>query len=145
MPQMSQVSREHAISMLTAGMSTSAVAREFNVNVSTISCLQRCVREFGSTSNRPQNRRPPVTTPAQDLHIWLLHLQDRLRPATRTADETVGSHNRIISTQTVRNHLRKAHLRARHPHQALDLTSVRRCKCSPSMSTGTLVKCALHG
>ena len=33
MPQMSQVLRERAIGMLTAGMSTRAVARELNVNV----------------------------------------------------------------------------------------------------------------
>ncbi len=32
MPQMSQVLRERAIGMLTAGMSTRAVARELNVN-----------------------------------------------------------------------------------------------------------------
>lgn len=31
------------------------------------------------------NRRPHGTTPAQDLHIKLLHLQDHLRPATWTA------------------------------------------------------------
>ncbi len=67
---MSQVLREHAIGMLTAGMSTRAVGREFNVHFSTISRLQMCFREFGSTSNRPQNRRPRVTTPAQDLHIF---------------------------------------------------------------------------
>ncbi len=41
MPQMSQVLREHTIGMLTAGMSTRAVARELNVNFSTISRLQR--------------------------------------------------------------------------------------------------------
>ena len=53
--------RERAIDMLTAGMSTRAVAREFNVNFSTISRLQRCFREFGRMSNQPHNRRP---------HVW---------------------------------------------------------------------------
>jgi hypothetical protein len=40
-------------------MSTRAVDREFNVYFSTISCLQRHFREFGSSSqthNRPHNR-----------------------------------------------------------------------------------------
>jgi hypothetical protein len=52
--------RECAIGMLTAGMSTKAVARELNVNLCTVSCLQIRFREFGSTSNRPPNRRPRV-------------------------------------------------------------------------------------
>ena len=41
-----------------AWMSTRAVTVEFYVNFSTISRLQRCFREFGSTSNRPHNCRP---------------------------------------------------------------------------------------
>ncbi len=67
-----------------------------------------------------------VTTPAQDLHIQHLDLQDRLRPATQTAAAAIGLYNQRISAQTVRNRLREAHLHARRPHQGLDLTAVRR-------------------
>ncbi len=121
---MSQALREGAIGMLTAGMSTRAVACEFNVHFSTVSRLQRRFREFGSAYIRPHNDRPCVTTQAQDLHIQHLHLQDRLRPATRTAATTIDLHSQIISAQTVRNRLREAHLHARRPHQGLDLTAV---------------------
>lgn len=59
MPQMSQVLRERAIGMPTAGMSTKAVARELNAQ--TTSHLQRCLREFGSTFNQPSHFREELT------------------------------------------------------------------------------------
>ncbi len=61
-----------------------------------------------------------------NLNIQDLHLQDRLRPATRTAVATIGLHNQRISAQTVRNRLREAHLHAHRPHRGLDLTAVHR-------------------
>ena len=79
--------------MLTRLMTTKAVGRSFNVNFSTISHLQYRFREFGSTSKRPHNRRKPLTTPGQGLHIQIFHLRDRLRPASLTVYETVGLHN----------------------------------------------------
>uniref|UniRef100_A0A8C6KF64 Transposase Tc1-like domain-containing protein n=1 Tax=Nothobranchius furzeri TaxID=105023 RepID=A0A8C6KF64_NOTFU len=126
MPQKPQALTVRAIGMPTAGMSTISVACALNVHFSTISHLQRRFREYGSTSNRPHNRRQRVTTPAQDLHNQQVHLQDRLRPATQTAAETIGLHNQTMSAQTVRNHLRKAQLHACCPHRGLDLTPAHR-------------------
>jgi hypothetical protein len=57
MPHMSEVLRDRAIGMQTAGLSTRAVARELNVNFSTISHLQHDFREFG---NWPHSRRSGV-------------------------------------------------------------------------------------
>ncbi len=47
-----------------------------------------------------------------------------------------GLYNQSISTQSVRNHLREAHLHARRPHRGLDLTAVcRRNDLSGQMLT----------
>ncbi|XP_070966107.1 coiled-coil domain-containing glutamate-rich protein 1-like [Oncorhynchus clarkii lewisi] len=48
---------------------------------------------FTEVENREEEEE---VDPAQDLHIRLVHLRDRLRPGTRTADENVGLHNRRI-------------------------------------------------
>ncbi len=73
----------------------------------------------------PHERRTYLTTPAQDLHIQHLHLQDCLRPATQAAAEKISLHNQRMSAQAVRNCLREAHLHAHRPHRGLNLTAVR--------------------
>lgn len=66
--------RECAIGMLTAGMSSRAVARELSVY------LQRRFPEnlaVDPTGTQTPDRRPcVVTTSTADLHIRILHLQD---------------------------------------------------------------------
>jgi hypothetical protein len=104
-------------------MSTRAVASECNVNVSTISHLQHCFREFVYTSNWHYNCRPlqPRTSTSSFFScgiVWDLQLGQPMKQRACTT--------RRISAQTVRNVLREAHLRACRPHQGLEPTAVRR-------------------
>lgn len=55
MPLMSLVLRGQAIAMLTAGVSTRAVACQVNVHFTSVSRFECCLPEFGSTSNQPHN------------------------------------------------------------------------------------------
>ncbi len=151
MPQMSQVLRDRAIGMLTAGMSTKAVARELNVHFSTTSHLRRRFRDFQQYIQLASQLQTMCIHSSHDLHIQHLHLQDCLRPATQTAAATIGLHNQIIYTQTVRNRLREAHLHARRPHLDLVLTAVRRrnrlewANAHIRWRMTCLEKCSLHG
>jgi hypothetical protein len=76
--------REHAIGMLTAGISTRAVARELDVHFSTKAPSNVILENLAVCPTGTRH----LTTPAQDRHMRFLHLQDRLTPATQTADET---------------------------------------------------------
>ena len=61
--------RERAIGMLPAEITARASVRKCHVHFSTISCLQCRFRDFGSTSNRPHNRRPHLYGV-----VWASHL-----------------------------------------------------------------------
>ncbi|MEQ2298947.1 hypothetical protein AMECASPLE_010392 [Ameca splendens] len=122
MPQMTKVFRECAMGML----SIRAAACELNVNFSIIS-ISKDVSENLAAHPPGLTAADHMTTPAQDLHIQHLHLQDHPSPATWTAAATIGLHNRRISAQTVRNLLREAHLHVRRPHQGLNTTAFPIC------------------
>ena len=112
----------HLACSIPVRMSVRAIARAPNVNAATMSHLRCPLEEIGFTANRPQARRPRVTTLAKERYIQIFHLRDHLRPAGPTADELVSLNNRQISPQTVRNRLWDANLRVHRPRRELDFT-----------------------
>jgi transposase len=120
MPRLSEDQRNNAIGRLQAGEIQTHVSRVLNVSQSNISRLWDRYQQQGSTHDRPRSGRPRVTTPAQNRHIRLRHLRDRLTTATSTAAAIPGQ--RRISHQTVRNRLLEAGIRTRRPVKAVVLT-----------------------
>ena len=128
MVRLTDVQRGRAIALLMQGQRQQQVANHFGVNVSTIECLVRRLRETGHLADRPRSGRPRVTSRRQDRTIRLAHLRNRHLTATETALNTVGTHNRQISPKTVGSRLREIGLRARRPYVGLPLTQARRLR-----------------
>lgn len=88
---------------------------EIKLNVQIVFSL----RDLGSISSRPHNRRQHAAVPAWDLYI-------RFFTCMNVRDSPPGQlmwlRSPRISTQTVRGCLRSAHLSAGRPHGALELT-----------------------
>lgn len=98
------------------------IARHFNRQHSTIQQLWAKFRRTGSVADIRRRPKGRITTRRQDRYIIVSHLRDRFTPATRTARVTIGTHNRHIHAQTVRNRLRAVGLRARRPRKGPILT-----------------------
>ena len=128
MVRLTEVQRGKAIALLLQGQRQQQVARHFGLHVSTIERLVRRLRETGRVADRPRSGRPHVTSQRQDRAICLAHLRNRHLTATKTAVNTVGSHNRRIHPKTVRNRLREFGLRARRPNAGLPLNRARRAR-----------------
>ncbi|XP_060083891.1 uncharacterized protein LOC132563146 [Ylistrum balloti] len=122
MPRLTEVQRGQAIGMLLQGQGQLQVAAHFGVHIRTIQRLVQRVRVTGRVIDRPRTGRPRVTTPHQDRFIRLSHLRNCHLTATETANNTIGSHNRHIHPNTVRNRLRVNGLRTRRPYVGLPLT-----------------------
>ena len=122
--RLSQLDRGRAIALILQGRSQRDVAQQFGVHESTISRLVQRLRATGRLIDRPRSERPRVTTQRQDIR--LVHLRNRLRTATETAREVIGTHSRRVCPRTVRNRLREFDLRPRRPYVGPNLTPRRR-------------------
>ena len=124
MAHLSQLDRGTAIALILQG----DVAQQFGVHESMISRLVQRLRATGRLTDRPRSGRPRVTTQRQDKRIRLVHLRNRLRTATETAREVIGTHGRrsCVYPRTVRNRLREFDLRPRRPYVGPNLTPRRR-------------------
>ena len=126
MPRFLEVQRGQAVAMLMQSQSQQTVAAHFGVHIRTVERLVQLLLEAGRVNDRRRSGRPRVTTPHQDRFIRFSHLCNRHLTASETANSTIGSHNRHIHPDTVRNRLRANDLRARRPNVGLPLTPARR-------------------
>jgi len=101
--------------MLEAGVNQAVVARAFGVHRSTISRLQSKFPETNTVADCPRAGRPRVTTLRQDRTIRLVHLQNHLKTATRTASKIPGRNRPVVSRDTVLSRLRGFGIRCRRP------------------------------
>ena len=98
--RLSQLVRGRAIALILQGRSQRDVAQQFGVHESTISRLVQRLRATSRLTDRPRSGRPRVTTQRQDRRIRLIHLRNRLRTATETAREVIGTHGRRVQGQS---------------------------------------------
>ena len=122
MPCLNPQQREQAIGRLYAGQPASVIANDFNCNVRTIECQRVRYNATKSTNDRPRCGRPQVTTPHQNRLMVCQHLRNRFTRAAETARQTVGTHQRPISADTVRRRLVASNLRCYHPARGPVLT-----------------------
>ena len=108
--------------MLDCGRTQEQVARRYNVSLSTIVHLIRCIRVTGTFADRPRSGRPLVTSIRQDNYVRQRYLRDRFVTAESTSRLVVGNHGRPISRHTVRNRLRERGIRCRRPYHGPVLT-----------------------
>lgn len=119
MPRLSKENCERCVGMLQAVMSQHAVAATVGTSQTTVSLLWRRFQTTGSTDDRPRSGRPNVTNPRAKSQIRLLHLRNRFLTVVDSAQNASG---RRISSQTLRNRLKRCGLKARRPYKGTELT-----------------------
>ena len=129
MPRLNPKEREQAIGRLHAGQPARVIANDFNCNVRTIERLRVRYNATNSTNDRPCCGIPHVTTARQNRLMVRQHLRSRFTRATETARQTVGTHQRPISADTVRHRLVASNLRCYRPVRGPVFTPRHRQEC----------------
>ena len=114
MSRLDPATRNIAIGRLQAGQSQNEVARTLNVNQSTISQLWSRFQQTGSSNDRPRCGIPRIASHGQDSYIRVFYLRIRTVSTSTTAVGIPGL--RRISSQAVRNRLRKHDIRPRRTY-----------------------------
>ena len=125
MGRLSFANRNRVVGLLQAGTPKRHVARLMNCPTRTIHTPWNRFKQVQGLEDLPRSGCPPVT-PNQDRFIRLQHARRRFTPATVTANNTVGAHNRRICPQTARRRLVATRMFARRPYKGATLTRRRR-------------------
>ena len=105
-----------AIGMLTGGSRVKDVAQHFHVSESAISRLRAKNHQTGNIKDRPRPGRPRKTTRREDNFIVTSSRRNGFLSSTRIAGLVRNATGTRICAKTVRNRLRAARLRGRHPY-----------------------------
>ena len=101
-----------AVGMLQAGQVQRAVAGQFNVSQSVISRLWNGFQHTGNVAERPRSGRPRKTTMRQDRYLSNMAKRQRFQSAVRLNSDFRTATGVRVSSQTVRNRLHTANMRA---------------------------------
>ena len=126
MVRLLQLDRGRAIVLICRVGRNVTSRSNFEVHELTISRLNQHLRATGRLTDRPKSGRRRVTTQCPDRQIHLVHLRNRLRTATETAREVIGTHGRRMCPKAVRNCLQEFELCPCRPYVGPNLTPRRR-------------------
>jgi transposase len=103
------------VGMLQAGQVQRAVAGHFNVSRRVISRLWNRFQHTGNVAERSRSGRPRKTTVRQDRYLSNMAKRQRFQSAVRLNSYFRTATGVRVSSQTVRNRLHIANLRAYRP------------------------------
>lgn len=129
--------RIRAIAWLQDGIGVREVARRLQVSHSVIICLRERFQATGRVQERHRTGRPKKTTERENRYITRQAVQQRKSTANTIKRRLRTATNTTVSSQTIRNRLHDARLRARRPVRKPMLTrnqkANRRAWCTAHM------------